>query len=138
MAAKNARDTDGRANAPGKPRGVGGRDGAEFRGYINLDLSEAEKESFGRWVVTEAAGEMFDAALTDGVNVSVKRDPKTPGGFLASATMRREDSPNAGLVATARSREPQMALWRVIYILSLLYATGHWEDRQPVASGDRW
>lgn len=121
----------------GKPKSLGKGYDAPFVGYINLQLSESDKERFSSWVTSNAAPEMLDSAVTDGVNVSLKIDPKG-NGFLASATQRREDSPNAGLVATARAKTPELALWRVVYVLSLLYATGHWEDRQPMADPDRW
>lgn len=136
--ARRTDDTDGgyKKSAP-KQGAVGKGYDAEFRGYINLALSAYDKERFGGWVSSAAAPETLDAAVADGVNISLKIDPKSQG-FLASATQRRVDSPNAGLVATARAKTPELALWRVVFVLSILYATGHWEDVQPIADPDRW
>lgn len=134
---KQVGDTDGKAQPARKSGGLGARFNAEFKGYINLDLSDADKERFGFWITSPEATEMFDAAVTDGVNISVKIDPKGTG-FIASATQRREDSPNAGLCVTARARAPELAMWRVVFCLALLYAGGDWESTQPRANPDRW
>jgi hypothetical protein len=135
---KQVDDTDGgNAKRAGKPRVVGKGYDAEFRGYINLELSLEEKELFAGWVSSVDAPELLDRVVADGVNLSLKVDPKG-SGFLASATQRREDSPNAGLVVTARAGSPGLALWRVVFSLGILYTTGHWEDRQRVADPDRW
>jgi hypothetical protein len=136
-ASRNGRDTDGGTKSSRKPGKVGTGYDAEFRGYINLDLSPGDKERFSAWLLTTAASHTFDAAVTDGVNIAIKVDPKG-AGFMASGTMRREDSPNAGLCATARAKTPELALWRLVFTLELLYVTGHWEDRQPMADPDRW
>jgi hypothetical protein len=125
------------SNADRKRGKVGEGYDADFRGYINLELSASDKERFSVWVSSSDATEMLASAVEDGVNLSLKRDPRG-SGFLASATQRRSNSPNAGLVATARAGEPNLALWRVVYVLSILYVTGHWEDRQKVADPDRW
>jgi hypothetical protein len=73
----------------------------------------------------------------DGVNLSLKLDPKG-GGFLASATQRRADSPNAGLVVTARGRDAATAWGRCLFCLALLGHKERWEDTQPLANPDRW
>lgn len=134
----NYGEQNGKEKPTRKSGEVGAGDDVAFRGYINLELSAEDKERFGSWLASDAATSMFDAAVTDGCHLSLKRDPKTAGGFLATATNRRADSPNAGLCVTARAKEPQLALWRLVYCLELLYTTGHWEDRQAVANPDRW
>lgn len=135
---KRTDDTDGGyKKSSRKPGALGKGYDAEFRGYINLALSASDKERFGSWVSSPDAAESLNAFVSDGVNISIKIDPKSEG-FMASGTQRRADSPNAGLVATARAKTPELALWRVVYMLSLLYTTGYWEDRQPIADPDRW
>jgi len=114
----------------------GGYDAA-FRGYINLNLSDEQKASYATWSESASPWDVFAAAVEDGVNIAVKRDPKGDG-YLASATQRREDSPNAGLVCTARAKEPSLAWGRLLFILALLGHNPSWEETQPMADPDRW
>lgn len=110
---------------------------AAFRGFINLSLSEDEKGSFEAWFASASFWEVLKAQVADGVSVSVKVNQRD-GGFIASAQQRRVDSPNAGLVVTARGREVDVALGRVVFVLALLSHGERWEDVQPIADPDRW
>lgn len=122
-----------------KPGGVGGGsvDNAEFRGYINLSLSDAEKAEWGAWSVTSDVWDCLDAQVAMGVNISTKRE-KGGESFLSSATQRDGTSPNAGLVVTARGRSAGVSLTRVLYCLVVLSRSERWEDTQKVADPDRW
>lgn len=120
-----------------KPGSVGAGDAADFRGYINLNLSEEQKASFDAWSTSSSPYEALEAFVGAGVNVSLKRELKQ-GGFLASATQRDSDSPNAGLVVTARGRDACTAWLRVLFCLTVLSHAERWEDVQPLASPDRW
>ena len=130
-------DVDGGGPSRRNKKAAGEED-AEFKGYVNLVLSEADKEAFGAWAKGNDPIPTLDGVVSDGVQISVKQDRKTVGGFIASGTMRRNDSPNAGLCVTARAKAPGMALWRLLFSFTLLYRTGHWEDTQPMADPDRW
>lgn len=130
-------DTDGTGHAAAKPRKVGSGYDAPFRGYINLVLSDAQREAFTSWADGGSLWEALAFHTGDGVNLSLKLDPKGEG-FLASATQRREDSPNAGLVVTARGRSAEVAWCRVLYCLTVLSHAERWEDLQPLANPDRW
>lgn len=110
---------------------------AAFRGYINLNLSDEQKALYEKWASSGSYWEALEHHVSDGVNLSLKIDPKS-GGFLASATQRRASSPNAGLVVTARGREAGVALGRVLYCLVILSHAERWEDMQPIANPDRW
>lgn len=126
---------------PKKSRGKSGAVGvvhdAQFRGYVNLNLTDEQKGVFAAWLETSALWETLEAAVADGVNLSLKLDPKG-GGCLASATQRRPGSPNAGLVVTARGRDAWTAWGRVLYCLTVLGHKERWEDTQPMADPDRW
>jgi len=110
---------------------------APFRGYVNLNLSPDEKSAYEKWAASSSLWEVLEASLADGVQVSLKLDPKGQG-YLASATQRRSDSPNAGLVVTARGRDGGTAWGRVLYCLAILGHKERWEDTQPVSDPDRW
>ncbi len=130
-------DTDGENKSAGKRKSVGALDNADFRGYINLDLSDDQKERYLAWAQSEAYWQALEGFTDQGVNLSLKRERKT-GGFLASATQRDPDSPNAGLCVTARGKEAAVALGRVLYILTILSRKERWEETQPLANPDRW
>lgn len=130
-------DIDGKAKPAGKSGGLGEGYDAQFIGYINLTLSQEQKDMFDAWVASAASSEQFEAFVADGVNVSVKFEPRS-GGFLASATQRRVGSPNAGLCVTARGRNASVALWRCVYSVTILSRAERWTDVQPLADPDRW
>jgi len=137
MAKVRTDDTDGSRNTSRKRGKVGTGYDAPFKGYINLDLTVAQKESFPGWFSSASFPDTLDSNVADGVNLSLKWEPKKEC-FLASATQRREDSPNAGLVVTARADEPLKALGRVCFCLAVLGHKDRWEDTQPIANPDRW
>lgn len=135
------RDSDGNAigkeKSSSKSGSVGVQHDAAFRGYVNVNLSDEQKASYGSWAEGQGYFETLEAAVESGVNLSLKLDPKG-GGFLASATQRNPASPNAGLVVTARGRDAVTAWGRVLFILTLLSHKPRWEDTQPMADPDRW
>lgn len=135
--ARKAYDTDGKDRKDAKQLPLLGGYDAQFRGYINLNLTDAQKDAYTAWSVTDALWVQFEAFVSDGVNLSVKWLPKD-NCFIASATQRREASPNAGLVVTARGLSAAVAFGRVIYILTILSHEERWEDVQPIAGRDRW
>jgi hypothetical protein len=136
-----ARGNYGTQNGVDKPHkkqgAVGTVDNAQFRGYINLNLSDDQKAAYETWAASASFWEALEYNVSSGVNLSLKVDPKG-GGFLASATQRRESSPNAGLCVTARGRDAGTAWGRVLYCLTILNHAERWEDVQPLANPDRW
>jgi len=128
---------NGKEKPAAKQGSLGSDYSAEFRGYINVNLSDDQKSVFESWKETGSPWEVFEASVADGINLSVKIEPKT-GGFLTSATQRRSGSPNAGLVVTARGRDASTSWLRCLYILALLSHKERWEETQPLASPDRW
>lgn len=110
---------------------------AQFRGYINLVLSPDQKAAFDLWATSASVLDALDTMAGDGVHLTVKWDAKAKC-YLASGTQRREDSPNAGLVVTARADNATKALFRLLYCLVVLSHAERWEDTQPMADPDRW
>jgi len=122
--------------AGGAPKAVREAVGsAEFRGFINLDLSDEQKAAFPGWLDSIVQADFMDDYCKDGVVLSVKADSKG-GGYMASATQKRVGSANAGLACTARARDSVTALQRLLYTLALLGSD--WEKTQPLANPDRW
>jgi hypothetical protein len=130
-------DTDGKNKPARKPSGVGGGMDAAFRGYINLQLSADQKAAYEDWSGSASLWEALQGFCSDGVNLSLKLDPRSEG-YIASGTQRRESSPNAGLVVTARARDAGTALGRLLFSLTILSHAERWEDMQPIADPDRW
>jgi hypothetical protein len=130
-------DKNGKDKPVKKSGGVAGKYDAAFRGYINLNLSDEQKTAYDTWAGSASLWEALEFHVADGVNLSLKIDARNDG-FLASATQRREDSPNAGLVVTARGRDAATAWGRCLYILTVLAHKERWEDTQPLANPDRW
>jgi hypothetical protein len=124
-------------DAPAKPRKVAEGWDAAFRGYINLNLTDDQKEGHASWSTSPSVWDALERHTSDGVNLSLKWVAKEEC-FLASATMRREASPNAGLVVTARGRSAGVAFTRCLYCLEILGEADRWELIQPLADPDRW
>lgn len=137
MARQRNGDTDGTNKPVRKSDPVAGVDNAEFRGYVNLALSDEQKSAYEAWSQSQAYWEALEGFVSSGVQLSLKRELKQ-GGYLASATQRDPKSPNAGLVVTARGREATVAFGRVLFCLTILSRHERWEDTQPVANPDRW
>lgn len=128
---------NGKNKPHAKQDSVGSDDNSPFRGYINVNLTDLEKQAYPEWAKPETVFEVFAAAVASGVNVSVKREVKSQG-FLASGTQRDIHSVNAGLCVTARAKDPVTAFGRLMFILGVLNRSENWEDTAPLASPDRW
>jgi hypothetical protein len=114
-----------------------GEYGDAFRGYINLNLTDEQKEGFDAWVESQAYWEAFEFFCSDGVSLSVKRNPRD-GNYLSSAVQRRTASENYGLAVTCRASSASKALGRLLFTLTILSHSARWEDVQPLADPDRW
>lgn len=130
-------DQNGKGRAASKRNSVADGFAADFRGYLNLNLSAADKALFEDWWQTSEPADVLEAAVADGVNLALKIEPRG-GGFLASATQRRVSSVNAGICVTARGSSAILAWGRLLFILYTLSAHERWEDTQPLADPDRW
>jgi len=116
-------------------RNVGGD--AEWRGYVNVELSATQKSQFDDWAATGTPWDVLEEVGRAGVVVTVKVE-KGGTGFIASATQRDAASVNAGLCVTARAKSAGKAFMRLLYTLDVIDASGDWTRGQPVADPDRW
>lgn len=130
-------DTDGAQKPTRKQDKLGRLGNAAFRGYLNLNLSDQQKERYPAWATSAAYWEALEGFVEAGVHISLKIETR-PSGFLASGTQRDPESPNAGLCVTARGKDASTALGRLLYCLTILNQRERWEDIQPLANPDRW
>lgn len=136
MVGVNDRAQDARNARKAAARKVVGGE-AEWRGYVNVDLSAAQKAQFDDWAATGAPWEVLEEVGCAGVVVTVKLE-KGATGFIASATQRDPASLNAGLCVTARAKTAGKAFMRLLYTLEVVGPSGDWTRGQPVADPDRW
>lgn len=115
----------------------GGSGEAEWRGYVNVELSASQKAQFDDWAATGTPWDVLEEVSCAGVVVTVKVE-KGGTGFIASATQRDAASLNAGLCVTARAKSAGKAFMRLLYTLDVIGASGDWTRGQPVADPDRW
>lgn len=110
---------------------------AEWRGYINVQLSAEEKAEFDDWMHLEEPWDRLTEAVENGCVVSLKKDGSS-SAFLCSITQRTEGHVNAGLSITARSKEAGKALFRAVFLVARLGVQENWEQAAPLADDDRW
>lgn len=137
MATKDFGSTGRSGKSTGSKVNTAPADDAEFRGYINVTLTDEQKAAYVKWAQSASFGDALEHQLGSGVNLSVKRSLKE-ACFVASGTQRSRESVNAGLCVTARGKEAGIALGRLLFILTILTKKDRWEDTQPVANPDRW
>lgn len=133
----NYADKDGKERKARKHVTDEQADNAPFVGYVNVDLTDQQKAAYTKWAETASLWEQFTFFVSVGVNVSVKRE-RSSGGYLASGTQRDPTSVNAGLVVTARGKDPVTAFGRLVYTLTLLEKTGAWTRPKQRVDDDRW
>lgn len=134
-ALKNMQDDarDKRAATRAKPKGGE----AEWRGYINVQLTAEEKGEFDDWMRTDDPWDVLSDVAAAGCVITVKRDA-AGSGFMGSITQRDPASVNAGLAVTARGKAAGTALFRVVFLVARLGVLADWAAQQPPADDDRW
>lgn len=137
MATGGYADKDGKERKPKTPKTGEPVDNAPFVGYVNVELTDTQKGIYAKWVESASLWEQFNYFVSVGVNMSVKRELGN-GGYLASGTQRDPSSPNAGLVVTARGRDPMTAFGRLVYTLTVIDKQGPWHRPKPREDEDRW
>jgi len=109
---------------------------AEFRGFVNIDLSEHDKAEFEVWWLTADIAAEFDVRCRQGIGLSLKYDAAGTC-FQATGTQRDAGSANAGLAVSMRASDASKALARLLFVLSLLGAED-WTKRGQAPDNDRW
>lgn len=110
---------------------------APFVGYLNVDLTDKEKEGFIDFVEGDNFGEWLEYFCVLGWRVSVKYR-QSEATHLASAMCTAVDHKLAGYVITARSAASLKAFHRVVYILWLLHQTNRQIPLPGASEEDAW
>jgi hypothetical protein len=110
---------------------------AEWRGYVNVDLTPQQKEQFDDWTHTDEPWLVLEGSVSGGCTVSIKQD-SNGAGYLACCTQRRAASVNAGYCLTARAHDPGKALLRLLFTLVCLGVDDEWILKGRVSDPDRW
>lgn len=111
MAGKNGKST---AKAKTSSRS----ERADFVGYVNITLSEEDRVDFLAWMdqgdlPREAYLEAYDA----GYQFSFKFDRENDA-FGCSVSRWDVGAEDSGIIYTARSSDPEAALWKAVYVLT--------------------
>lgn len=95
---------------------------AEFSGWVDCTLTQAHRTDFDVWLRGASVDADFQAVSDAHYRLSVGEDLKT-GGYVASAFMRLESSPQAGKMTSQRSSSPVVALYKLIYAIRYVMPT---------------
>lgn len=118
-------------------RAASNGNGADWRGYINVNLTAQQKREFDDWAHTDDTWLSLGEAVGSGCQLGLKFQ-QGETCFLASLTQRTPGHVNAGLCVTARAASADKALLRVLYLYRLLGSDDSWEKVTPAADPDRW
>ncbi len=99
-----------------------------FRGFVNHTLTKQDKQDYARYELSEDfEGNVLPSLLEDGYRLSLSVDQRS-GSFMGAISTKDSDSPNAGLVLTARSgATPIQAGIRAAFLHFIIFAE-EWPD----------
>jgi hypothetical protein len=109
---------------------------AEFKGYVNFEWSDSQKEAFGVWALEFNFWDEFNAQTAKGRRITTGYDPYHQCQ-VASCFERDIDSPNAGYICTARGLDGSTAISRLLYLISELMPD-EWVKPTQRAKSDQW
>lgn len=91
---------------------------ADFVGYINLTLTDKDKEDYEGWIAEDGiSAEGYYASLEQGYVFSIKQDTQN-NSYMCSVSQFNVGRPDSGCIYTARSDNPDSALLKAIYVVS--------------------
>jgi|SRR5215208_2572185 len=109
---------------------------APYKGFVNFNPSQSQKEDFSEWADATDFWETLDSHLRLGRKFGVTQD-KDGKTFCATLMERDVTSPNAGLIATARALRPDVAAWRLFFYVGELFPKD-WNTIEGLSQSDRW
>lgn len=109
---------------------------AAYSGYVNFNPTDAQKDAFVQWADSAEPFLILDAHLALGRKVSFAID-KDGVTHTCSCMERDTQSVNAGLICTARGRTSELAWFRLMYYLGVLFPE-NWNELSLTKSLDRW
>lgn len=129
-------DTDGRSRRGRKRQNFGKDASGEWIGFVDINLSEAEKEGV-KGDVSEGlmpSPEILQELVSGGYKVTFAEDGRG-GGVIATATGKRDDNPNRGYSLAGRGPDVLSALAMLEYKVESLCHWGCWLDLPVASSG---
>lgn len=109
---------------------------APYKGFVNFNPTDAQKDAFVEWADSAEPFLLIDTHLVLGRKVSFALD-KDMQTVTASCMERDTLSVNAGLIATARGRSTEIALFRLMFYLGVLFPED-WNELHTTPQLDRW
>jgi len=109
----------------------------EFRGYLNRNISAAEKDLYRQelengWAWYEKAEEL----ISDGYNLKWSWDDYNQA-FAATLYDTSSERPHGGYCLSFRGSEPFEAMSRLMWVHYVLL-DGDWDNISVVGDDDRW
>lgn len=106
------------ATAKAKTNRTKGTERADFVGYVNITLTEADKDAFHRWMDDIGrATEIYLDAYDTGYQFTTKFDYSNDC-FICSISNWSVEAEDSGVIYTARSTSPDGALWKAVFVWS--------------------
>lgn len=111
-----ARGTNGK-NA-GKATKSSRPERAPFVGYVNVTLTEADKDDFVAWCAeSDLTAECYLDSLERGYQYTIKFD-EASDGYSCSVSRWLETAPDAGIIYTGRSDNVEVSRLKAVYVLT--------------------
>lgn len=89
---------------------------ASFQSWTNYTIPASERSVYQEWVVSQESVKDIQEVVNDHYRLSIAEDLRD-GGYIATAFMRQESSPNAGKMTSQRSGDPMNALFKVVFAI---------------------
>jgi len=109
---------------------------AEFAGFVNFEWTDAHKENCIRWASELDFWHEYNQQCAKGRRISTQFDLYHQC-YVSSAFERDINSPNAGLICTARGMDGSISLTRLLYLLSDALREGWGKSKTPLYE-DKW
>lgn len=109
---------------------------AAYAGFVNFNPTDAQKDAFVHWADSAEPFLIMDTHLALGRKISFAID-KDGVTHTCSCMERDSTSVNAGLICTARGRTSELAWFRLMYYLGVLFPE-NWNELSLTKSLDRW
>jgi hypothetical protein len=118
--------------------GNGKRPTNDFLGFIDIQLSEADKASLDRaHFESEDAFSFIEEMLEDGYKISISSDPAHKS-VIVTATGRNSDDPNYGYALSGRGADVVGGLASLAYKHITLCERGSWSNFAGHTEPSKW
>ena len=109
---------------------------ADFKGYVNFEWTDDQKEAFSIWALEFNFWDELNAQTGKGRRITTGYDAYH-NCQVASCFERDINSPNAGYICTARGLDAATAVSRLLYLISELMPD-EWIKPKSKPKQDLW